>query len=156
MTVTRLLLSSSFHFRVECLRGQCWGPSFIIYINDLGSRLTSYLFIFADDTKVDGKAFTKTDCEIIQKGLNQTIEWSKKWKISFNDDKCKVMHTGFRISNHTHIMVENLFRRCRRKWTMESLLSAGTWHTRRTVEEHITRPTLCSGPQRGTSNAKFV
>lgn len=35
----------------------------------------------------------KDDCEIIQKNLNHISEWSEKWEMSFNFNKCKVMHT---------------------------------------------------------------
>ena len=86
-------------------QGSVLGPIlFIIYINDLESGLKSTISKFADDTKVGGKALTKTDCEIIQKDLNHIIEWSEKWQMSFNVDKCKVMHIGSQNSNHTYIM----------------------------------------------------
>ena len=47
---------------------------------------------FADDTKLDGKVICTEDCNIIQNDLNKLIDWSEKWLMSFNIDKCKVMH----------------------------------------------------------------
>ena len=34
------------------------------------------------------------DCDTLQSALDKLIEWSKKWLLRFNNDKCKVMHTG--------------------------------------------------------------
>ena len=47
---------------------------------------------FADDTKLSGKVICTEDCDKIQEDLNKLIDWSEKWLLSFNTDKCKVMH----------------------------------------------------------------
>ena len=71
------------------------GPTlFLIYINDLDCDLVSKISKFADDTKVGGKAYTREDCETIQRDLNKLSDWSDKWLLKFNHDKCKVMHIG--------------------------------------------------------------
>ncbi len=80
---------------------------FIIYINDLEAGLKPSLSKFADDTKDGGRALTTAECEVIQKDLDQIIQWSKKWQMTFNVDKCKVMHFGSRNSNHTYYMRGN-------------------------------------------------
>ena len=86
-------------------QGSVLGPIlFIIYINDLEVGLKSSISKFADDTKVGGKALTTADCEIIQNDINQIIKWSEKWQMSFNPDKCKVMHVGSRNSNFSYKM----------------------------------------------------
>lgn len=37
-----------------------------------------------DDTKVDGKAFTKAECDITPKTLIELLTGLKKWQMSFN------------------------------------------------------------------------
>ena len=78
-------------------QGSVLGPTlFLIYINDLESNLISKVSKFADDTKLGGKAVCAEDCAKIQADLNKLIDWSEKWQMSFNIDKCKVMHIGDR------------------------------------------------------------
>ena len=65
---------------------------FIIYVNDLEGNLLSKVVKFADDTKFGDKVICTEDCDRIQDDLNKLIDWSEKWLMSFNTDKCKVMH----------------------------------------------------------------
>ena len=46
---------------------------------------------------------TKEDCNIIQ-DLDNIFEWSEKWQISSNVDKCKVMDIGRTNDNHQYKM----------------------------------------------------
>jgi len=50
--------------------------------------------MFADDTKIWTKIKDSGDSELLQQNLNLLMECSKKWLLSFNMDKCKVMHIG--------------------------------------------------------------
>ena len=76
-------------------QGSVLGPTlFLIYVNDLENGLLSKVAKFADDTKLGGKAICSEDCEKIQEDLNKLIDWSEKWLMPFNTDKCKVMHIG--------------------------------------------------------------
>ena len=34
------------------------------------------------------------DVEIIQKDIDELVEWSRTWLLNFNAGKCKVMHVG--------------------------------------------------------------
>lgn len=52
---------------------------------------------FADNTKVGEEALTTTDCQRII--IVERIQWSKKWEISYNLDKYKIMHIRTRNSN---------------------------------------------------------
>ena len=56
------------------------------------------LLKFADDAKMLGKANNDVDISIVREDLNKLSEWSSNWQMSFNVDKCKVMHFGHRNS----------------------------------------------------------
>ena len=69
---------------------------FIIYINDFDIGLISKLSKFADDTKMGINAVDDEAVENLKADLKRIEEWSEKWQMPFNVDKCKVMHIGFR------------------------------------------------------------
>ena len=76
-------------------QGSVLGPVlFLIYINDVGDNMTSFVSKFADDTKVGHKVQSLLDRKEIQNDLNALVTWTKKWDMEFNRDKCKVMHVG--------------------------------------------------------------
>ena len=78
-------------------QGSVLGPLlFIIYINDLDLGLLSKISKFADDAKIGINASNKSAVKQLQEDLNRLGEWSRKWQMPFNLDKCKVMHVGQR------------------------------------------------------------
>ena len=93
-------------------QGSVLGPLlFLIYINDIDFGVSSKISKFADDTKLGGKALTIGDCETIQKDLDHLNNWSEKWLLKFNKDKCKVMHVGFNNLKHNYkLQGRNLIR----------------------------------------------
>ena len=89
-------------------QGSVLGPTlFIIYVNDLKGNLLSKVAKFGDDTKLGGKVICTEDCDRIQGDLNKLIDWSEKWSMCFNTDKCKVMHTGDKNPNFKYKMRDN-------------------------------------------------
>jgi len=50
--------------------------------------------MFADDTKLWSKISKLEDNESLQQDLWKLAEWSKKWLLTFNPEKSKVMHIG--------------------------------------------------------------
>ena len=44
------------------------------------------------------------DCNNIQQDLDEIVKWSDAWQMSFNFEKCKVMHVGRNNENHQYIM----------------------------------------------------
>ena len=77
-------------------QGSVLGPIlFIIYINDLPDQVNSYLKIFADDTKFFRLITDIIDRQDLQHDLNKVLEWSHKWQLPFNIDKCKVIHYSY-------------------------------------------------------------
>ena len=69
---------------------------FILHINDLGQGLTIRISKFADDTKIGINANDESAVKQLQEDLKEIGEWSEKWQMPFNLDKCKVMHVGQR------------------------------------------------------------
>ena len=67
-------------------QGSVLGPLvFILFINDLPDIVKSAsTSIFADDTKLSGKANTQEDTDKIQSDLDALEKWSKIWKLKFN------------------------------------------------------------------------
>ncbi|CAM4556029.1 unnamed protein product [Caretta caretta] len=65
---------------------------FNLFITDLGTKSGSVLIKFADDTKLGGIANLEKDRDIIQKDLDDLVNWSNSNRMKFNSEKCKVMH----------------------------------------------------------------
>ena len=47
---------------------------------------------FADGTKLCHRARNPDDIMELQEDINKLVEWTNKWQMSFNVDKCSVMH----------------------------------------------------------------
>ena len=101
----RVGVAGSFSSWTEVLsgipEGSVLGPlMFIGYINDLPEAIASFIFLYADDTKV----FRRIDCGLdrdeLQRDLDQLAEWSSIWQLRFNIDKCKVLHLGGARNKH--------------------------------------------------------
>ncbi|KAF2363165.1 Reverse transcriptase domain [Trinorchestia longiramus] len=76
-------------------QGSVLGPLlFIIYINDLDVGIISKINKFTDYTKLCHRAFTERDRTTIESDLNRLLQWTETWQMSFNIEKCSVMHVG--------------------------------------------------------------
>ena len=67
---------------------------YFLYINDLDINIISKMSKFADECKLCHRARNPDDILELQKFINKLVEWANKWQISFNVDKCSVMHIG--------------------------------------------------------------
>ena len=67
---------------------------FLIYINDLPDGVSSYMNMFADDAKIMRQVRNPEDCQKLQQDLDKLNEWSVKWSMEFNANKCHVMEMG--------------------------------------------------------------
>ena len=76
-------------------QGSVLGPClFIYFINDLPDVIEALSKIFADDTKAYKPIFTRRDNDILQLSINNMVDWSDKWLLGFNSDKCKILYLG--------------------------------------------------------------
>ena len=76
-------------------QGSVLGPTlFIYYINDLPLVSDSPITIFADDTKSHKEIKSHDDNVKLQDCINSLVNWSIKWMLGFNSQKCKMMHIG--------------------------------------------------------------
>jgi len=76
-------------------QGSVLGPIlFLIFINDLECSVTNCILKFADDTKMFGPVCNHSDYVKFQDDLNHLMYWSNIWHMSFDTDKCNVMHLG--------------------------------------------------------------
>ena len=78
------------------------GPSlFTIFINDIPNDITSMVKFFADDTKLYNSAHLN---HLIQEDLNHLLQWSNKWLLPFNIEKCMVLHYGKENPKNDYMM----------------------------------------------------
>ena len=76
-------------------QGSVLGPTlFIYFINDLPTVTSCPNKIFADDTKAHKGIKTMDDNELLQNAINAMVDWSLKWQLGFNGDKCAMLHIG--------------------------------------------------------------
>ena len=76
-------------------QGSVLGPLlFTVFINDLPDRVKNECRLYADDSKLIGVIENEEDVIRIQKDIDSMQSWAKTWQMSFNYDKCKVMHFG--------------------------------------------------------------
>ena len=76
-------------------QGSVLGPLlFTIFINDLPENIKNQCKLYADDCKLIGVVDSDGDLEQIQEDIDKLQLWAKTWQMSFNYDKCKVMHFG--------------------------------------------------------------
>ena len=86
-------------------QGSVLGPIlFVIYLNDLGSDLVTNTGKFADDTKMYKNVNCTEDAEILRNNLSMLDEWSKKWQMQFNVEKCVVMHMGRKNKQNEYML----------------------------------------------------
>ncbi len=78
-------------------QGSVLGPVlFIIYINDIDVGLNNFISKFADDTKIGNSIVDDPDKLNLQEDLRKISQWSERWKLPFNINKCHILHVGTR------------------------------------------------------------
>lgn len=76
-------------------QGSVLGPLlFLLFINNLAGELHNPMRLYADGTKILGRASTENDRDLLQKDVDACCKWAHTWLMRFNIAKCKVMHIG--------------------------------------------------------------
>ena len=69
------------------------GPAlFNVCINDIYASFSSSDLVFADDAKLYTYVCTCDQLDRLQCDLHNKLEWSTKWQMLFNPDKCEFLH----------------------------------------------------------------
>ena len=88
------VLSCSKHVLSGIPQGTVLGPLlFIIFINDMPEVCVnlSNIFLFADDAKIYKCISDRDDCKKLNMSCQNVFDWSEKWCMKLNVDKCKVL-----------------------------------------------------------------
>ena len=90
------------------VQGSVLGPClFTMFIDDIDlcvELIRCIILKFADDTKV-GKCITSLDdAQAFQRIIDNLWDWSNKWGMSFNVEKCKIMHIGIKNPQMPYFM----------------------------------------------------
>ncbi len=67
---------------------------FIIYINDIDVSLNNFISKFVDDTKTGDAIITDHNRMSLQEDLRKISEWSQRWEMPFNVNKCQILQVG--------------------------------------------------------------
>ena len=74
-------------------QGTVLGPLlFLLYINDIGYNISSGLRLFADDCILYRTIKCDNDKWELQNDLDKVTRWANTWQMSFNVNKCAVLH----------------------------------------------------------------
>jgi hypothetical protein len=89
-------------------QGSVIGPVlFIIYINDLPENFVNTSKMYADDAKVLSRVDCEANVNLLQNDLDKAVNWSNKWLLKFNFEKCLIMHFGKNNPKRTYF-VQNI------------------------------------------------
>jgi len=120
-------------------QGSVLGPIlFLLYINDLPDDLECDMKIFADDTKVYMKVETREDVVKMQEDVDSLCEWSAKWQLRFNAEKCSHMTYGRAKVDSSYTMKGTVGEQVRIKSDAEVEKDLGvTFDRKLTFRQHI-------------------
>ncbi len=91
----------------EVPQGSVLGPVvFRIYTNDFG--LNNLISKFADDTKIVNSIITDHDRMSLQEELRKISEWSQRWIMPFNVNKCHILQVGTRNQKFDYEMNDTI------------------------------------------------
>ena len=89
-------------------QGSVLGPIlFLLFVNDITDDIKSETLLFADDAKIFSTQHGKNSTATLQNDLHSLEHWADKWGMSFNIDKCKVLHVGNKNDNPVYYLTNS-------------------------------------------------
>ena len=80
---------------MECRKVLSWGRYFSYYMLMIcRQKIFAFRKLFVDDAKLYKDLQNLEDFEMIQNDLDKLCQWTIKWLMFFNVDKCKILHIG--------------------------------------------------------------
>ena len=84
-------------------QGSVLGPLlFILYINDIGDNIKSTIRLFADDLIMYRAILNRDDINVFQSDLDTLYNWSTKWEMNFNLNKCNLIKISKKQIQYKH------------------------------------------------------
>ena len=81
-------------------QGTVLGPLlFLLFINDIADDINSTIRLFADDCLLYREILTPEDSIMMQRDLDTLHQWSERWQMAFNTDKCFIMRVTLARKN---------------------------------------------------------
>ena len=85
-------VSSKLPVKSGVPQGTVLGPlMFLLYINDIDENISSTVRLFADDCVMYRIIDSLEDSLCLQRDLSTILNWTKKWQMQLNIDKCVVL-----------------------------------------------------------------
>ena len=81
-------------------QGTVLGPIlFLVHINDISEKVSSEIWLFADDCVCYRDIKSKEDCEKLQEDINILGDWADEWGMRFQSVKCNMMRLSKKKEN---------------------------------------------------------
>src|SRR5664279_972649 len=120
-------------------QGSVLGPIlFVCFINDMPETMASFIYLYADDTKIFRQMNGEVDREALQRDLDTLWQWAADWKMKFHMEKCSVMHIGTTNKQNNMSRANGMSRAKLKETSLEKDL--GIWfNDRLKPADHIAR-----------------
>ena len=92
-------VSSKLPVKSGVPQGTVLGPlMFLLYINDIDENISTMVRLFADDYVIYRIIESLEDSLCLQRDINAILDWTRKWQMQLNIDKCAVTRSLFPIT----------------------------------------------------------
>ena len=79
---------------------------FVIFVNEMPELVHSCILMFVADTKIFTEIHDEDDAKRLHSDLTAPQDWSQKWQLKFNPDKCQTLHLGQHNDKYNYTMAK--------------------------------------------------